>query len=336
MKPLKCWIKQKKTKECEDNFIKQGNLLQEELIAFCKGKNLPIHLFSAKQVNKMSYFAHDDMLSDDACFQLYRGTIEENNRPVCIKKYYCTNPFIGIQGIIREIVIATQMRMHGNSLNLLGCSLETETPVLVFELPDQGCLRDHIFRQQGSLSWKLRLKIGYEISYALTYLQTSFHRPIIFRNLSSKDVFLDKDYVAKLTGFYFSVLIPEGEDHVNDAIVGTVGYGAPEYSRSGRLTEKTDVYCFGVLLFELLIGVWNHQYGGYSLQLLRKIKDYGQNIEIEMIIDPKILEEVEEKGMRQHLKEVPEIAVICTADDENHRPSMVDIASKLKIILCST
>ncbi|XP_021764604.1 uncharacterized protein LOC110729192 [Chenopodium quinoa] len=132
----------------------------------------------------------------DAHYITFRGTIDEGNQPVFIKKLHSTNSFVGVEGIVREIVTATQM-----------------------------------------------LKIGSEISYALAYLQNCFFRPVIFRNLSIKDVYFDKDYVAKLTGYYFSVLIPEGEDHVNDAVVGTTGGSAPEYISSGSMIVDPKISC---------------------------------------------------------------------------------------------
>ncbi|XP_056699176.1 serine/threonine-protein kinase ZRK1-like [Spinacia oleracea] len=300
MKKLKCWPNQEK-KKCENNFIRNGSLLQEELISFCKGKNLPIHVFSAKQVKKMSDFSLSQLLEEDAHFRIYRGTIEDDgNRTVSIKKYFSTITYVGIQ----------------------------EFPVIVYEFPDQGCLRNYVYRDEGTLLWKHRLKIASEISYALAYLQNGFHRPVIFRNLSSKDVFLDKDYVVKLTGFYFSVSIPEGEVHVNDAVVSTIGYGAPEYMASGRLTAKTDVYCFGLLLLELLAGC-------SRFKLLGMIRDHNQSIEISMVVDPAISTQVEENGKQQQLNDVIKLALRCSVSNEDDRPSMIDVATQLKKILHS-
>ncbi|KNA15479.1 hypothetical protein SOVF_097920 [Spinacia oleracea] len=277
----------------------------------------------------MSDFSLSQLLEEDAHFRIYRGTIEDDgNRTVSIKKYFSTITYVGIQGIFREIVIATQMSIHQNSLKIIGCCLETEFPVIVYEFPDQGCLRNYVYRDEGTLLWKHRLKIASEISYALAYLQNGFHRPVIFRNLSSKDVFLDKDYVVKLTGFYFSVSIPEGEVHVNDAVVSTIGYGAPEYMASGRLTAKTDVYCFGLLLLELLAGC-------SRFKLLGMIRDHNQSIEISMVVDPAISTQVEENGKQQQLNDVIKLALRCSVSNEDDRPSMIDVATQLKKILHS-
>uniref|UniRef100_A0A803LW58 Protein kinase domain-containing protein n=1 Tax=Chenopodium quinoa TaxID=63459 RepID=A0A803LW58_CHEQI len=324
-----CWTKQK-LKECENNFIRNGSLLQEEIIAVCKGKNLPIHVFSANEVTKMSTFTSDYI--PDAHYRIFCGTIDEGNRRVFIKKFHSVNSFVGVEGILREIVTATQMCMHQNSLKLIGCCLETELPVIVYEFPDQGCLQDIISNTNtGFFPWKLRLKIGSEISYALAYLQNGFCRPVIFRNLSIKDVYLDKDYVTKLTGYYFSVLIPEGEVHVNDAVVGTTGSNAPEYIMSGRLTEKTDVYCLGVLLFELLVGRNRLTYW-YQFDISRRIREHDQNLKISMFVDPEISCEIEDSGKQQQLQEVFELAWRCTHRNEDDRPSMIEVASELKKI----
>lgn len=324
-------MKNKEIKELENNYyIRNESLLQEELISFCNGKNLPIQFFSAKEIMKMSDFTQNQLLEENSTFRLYRGVMK--SRSICVKKFHSSFQYVWMKGIIREIVVATQMSAYRYALMLLGCCLETEFPVLVYEYPDCGCLAHQIYKQE-SLPWKIRLRIGSEISYALAYLQNGFNRPVIHRNLSARDVFLDNDYVAKVTGFYMSVPIPEGKVHLMDAVVGTNGYSEPEYIRSGRLTVKTDVYLFGVLLLELLAS--RRFFSVRGPHLLDKARALHRNGRTVKVVNQETLREVEKNGQHQQLQQVLELVLRCSADKEDDRPNIVDVAIELEKILHS-
>lgn len=101
------------------------------------------------------------------------------------------------------------------------------------------------------------------------------------------------------------MLIPEGEVHLIDAIIGIAGgfQCPPEYITSGRLTEKTDVFSFRMLVFELLVGRCKH-HTGYHRELLDIIRNHGENIDISMIVDPAISREIEEYGKQKQLQDV--------------------------------
>lgn len=104
------------------------------------------------------------------------------------------------------------------------------------------------------LSWKNRLKIGYEIASVMAYLHTAFPRPIIHRDINPYHFFLDQDCVAMLSSFLFSISLPEGKTMVKDKDFGSLGYLAPELLSSGLYSERTDVFNFGILLLNLVSG----------------------------------------------------------------------------------
>ncbi|KAK6132001.1 hypothetical protein DH2020_034259 [Rehmannia glutinosa] len=134
---------------------------------------------------------------------------------------------------------------HRNVVKLLGCCLETQVPVLVYEFFTFETLYDHIHDDvlARALSWDIRLKIAAEIAGALAYLHSFSTVPIIHGNLNSFSVLLHHDYNVKLRDFALTL-----------SNAGMMGYSDPEYSFSARLTTKSDVYSFGVVLTELLTG----------------------------------------------------------------------------------
>ena len=99
------------------------------------------------------------------------------------------------------------------------------------------------------------MKIGLGAAKGLEYLHDKANPPVIYRDLKSSNILLDKNFNAKLSDFGLAKLGPIGDNtHVSSRVMGTYGYCAPEYQRTGQLTVKSDVYSFGVVLLELITG----------------------------------------------------------------------------------
>ena len=108
---------------------------------------------------------------------------------------------------------------------------------------------------QEPLSWYTRMKIAFGAAKGLEYLHEKANPPVIYRDLKSSNILLGKDYNAKLSDFGLAKLGPLGDNlHVSSRVMGTFGYCAPEYVRTGQLTLKSDVYSFGVVFLELITG----------------------------------------------------------------------------------
>lgn len=105
------------------------------------------------------------------------------------------------------------------------------------------------------LSWLTRMKIALNAAKGLEYLHDKANPPVIYRDLKSSNILLDKDFNAKLSDFGLAKLGPVGDkSYVSTRVMGTYGYCAPEYQRTGQLTLKSDVYSFGVVFLELITG----------------------------------------------------------------------------------
>lgn len=99
------------------------------------------------------------------------------------------------------------------------------------------------------------MKIALHAAKGLEYLHHKANPPVIYRDLKSSNVLLDKEYNAKLSDFGLAKVGPTGDNtHVSSRVMGTYGYCAPEYQQTGKLTIKSDVYSFGVVLLELITG----------------------------------------------------------------------------------
>ncbi|KAG7561241.1 Protein kinase domain [Arabidopsis thaliana x Arabidopsis arenosa] len=231
---------------------KNGSLLHEELIASSDGKYNPIRMFSSDQILKATNnFDADHIIAKDR-FIWYKGTIEE--RRVLIKKLEGDYVFFSSpENVYRDIAVLSMMSSHKNVLKLLGCCVEFYKPVLVCEFAEKGPLK--LEDKDGTpLPWSARLKIGKDIANAVAYLHTAFPRVIINRDIKPQNIFLDEDGTAKLSSFCLSISIPEGESSVYD---DKVVYGVsvdPEYNGTGLVSERFDVYSFGVTMLFLLGG----------------------------------------------------------------------------------
>jgi serine/threonine protein kinase len=220
------------------------------------------------------------------------------------------------------------MSSHNNVLKLSGCCLEIPAgPALVFEYPENGCLERLI--HDGSLTWGTRLKIAKEIANAVTYLHTAFPRPTIHRDIKPRNIFLGQNYDAKLSNFSLSISIPEGESQVEDQLAGTIFFVDPVYVQTGFVTEKTDVYSFGVLLLVLLTGRITLQ---ERIFLIDYVKDLVEQDQVNEVVDPRIRGNRGEAIDQQLVEASIELALRCTNGSGEDRPLMIEVAKELQRI----
>ncbi|KAM1053594.1 hypothetical protein ACFX2I_001009 [Malus domestica] len=150
--------------------------------------------------------------------------------------------------------------VHPNLVKLLGyCAEDDERGIqrlLVYEYMPNRSVQDHLSsRFQIALPWGTRMKIAQDTARGLAYLHEGMEFQIIFRDFKSSNILLDEQWNAKLSDFGMARLGPsDGLSHVSTAVVGTVGYAAPEYIQTGHLTSKSDVWSYGVFLLELITG----------------------------------------------------------------------------------
>ena len=294
----------------------------------CKGRCWcnPIRNFSATQVLEATeYFKSSSYY--DGRYEWYKGALD--GRPVLIKKYGPIGYYNTVKELCRDIAISSHMSAHKYALKLFGCCLEFPYPVLVYENEEIiGPLNVSGGTDSNglALSWRQRLKIAKDVAYAITYLHTAFLRPIIHRDISASNIKLDKNYVPKLCNFNLAISIPEGETYVEDLVVGKLGYLDPHYARTQNITEKTDVYSFGVLLLVLVTGKKPFE------NFCRNVMDLVEKEQFNNIMDHIMLEDEghgNEEQRKLQFRAFIELALRCVKVEMEDRPQMIDVAKEL-------
>ncbi|KAK9741412.1 hypothetical protein RND81_03G103600 [Saponaria officinalis] len=234
-------------------FSKNGGLLlKRQLSAISEGGLQPIKVFTEDELKTATNnFNADCIAGKGGSGVVYKGILE-NTGLIAIKKAIIDDDN-QVEQFINELLILSQVN-HRNVVRLLGCCLEVEVPLLIYELVPNGALFNHIHNgSHGSwLDWHNCLRIVSEIANGLAYLHHSANIPIIHRDIKSANILIDHNYTAKISDFGASRLIPLDQTKWSTAIQGTLGYLDPEFRFTSELTEKSDVYSFGVLVAELL------------------------------------------------------------------------------------
>lgn len=327
--------KEKKEKEEKEAFITNGSILLEKLVAFCNGRCYPIRRYSAEELERATKnFDKQQLIKEYGYFNLYKGVSQ--GRKIMIKKFIVRK--IDEHMAFDEIVYTSQLWPHRNILKLLGCCLETRYPILVFEYVEDKTLADVILDRNEeyfrAISWKFRLKIVSDIANAVVYLHTALPRPIVHRNIKSSSIFLDENCVAKLSDFSISLCIPEGETYVQDIAKGTIGLIAPESVLTGIVTEKTDVFSFGVFLLVVLTGQaafdFHRQEKGEQFLLVNHFKEQIHKNRFGDMVDPVITAEGQWPGKEQQLQAFAALAFRCASPSAADRPTMIEVAKELR------
>ncbi|KAK6233102.1 hypothetical protein SCA6_003175 [Theobroma cacao] len=311
-------------KRYEDNqtfFLKNGGRLLEELITFCNGKSNPIRHFSAKELLiATNNYDPRQIFVEDFGYQLYKGSL--NDRLIFVKKYgYLWG---SEDNAYKDIAIGSQMSVHKNVLKVTGCCLETEIPTTVYEFAGTKILSTCISTTNVEpLRWKCRLKIAIGIANAIAYLHNAFSRPVIHRDINCSNIILDQNNVPKLIDFGLSVSIPEGKSDIEDPLTRRTLDVAPEYCVRGYITEKVDVFQFGLLLIELL--------SGYQTVLYTATRCSDQK-HVEMLVNG-VDSRIKNEGIdMKQLQDFATLILRCTSYDEEQRPTMIEVAKELRRI----
>jgi serine/threonine protein kinase len=194
-------LKKRKYRVHKEKLFKQngGFLLQEKFSTI--GSSKPVKIFTAEELQRSTdNFNSSRFLGQGGYGTVYKGMLLDGSIVAVKKSKAIENS--QIEQFINEVVILSQIN-HRNIVKLLGCCLETEYPLLVYEFIPNGTLSQHIHEQdlELSLSWENRIRIACEVAGAVAYMHSAASIPILHRDIKSSNILLDEKYGAKVSDF---------------------------------------------------------------------------------------------------------------------------------------
>ncbi|KAL0909419.1 hypothetical protein M5K25_020289 [Dendrobium thyrsiflorum] len=221
----------------------------EELL----GLNIIPNTFSYVELRAATEdFNQSNFLGEGGFGPVFKGKLYDG-RMVAVKQLSVAS-HQGKRQFVTEIATISAVQ-HRNLVKLYGCCIEGEKRLLVYEYLEKKSLDQAIFgRNDLHLEWETRFQICLGAARGLAYLHEESSVRIVHRDVKSSNILLDGNLNPKISDFGLAKLYDDKKTHISTRVAGTIGYLAPEYAMRGHLTEKADVFGFGVVALEILSG----------------------------------------------------------------------------------
>ncbi|CAM6027218.1 unnamed protein product [Sphagnum balticum] len=276
-------------------------------------------------------FAEDRKLGAGAYGVVYKGVLA-NNIEVAVKQLFIQTQH-GSEEFLNEILLISNLQ-HRNLVALKGYCLHGKEMLLVYEFVEFCDLEKFLFDTKAEylsqvMNWPTRMKICLGVAQGLYYLHVSSQTRIIHRDIKASNILLDKDLNPKIADFGLARPIQDGKSEImTQKCAGTIGYLAPEYMLYGQLSNKADVYSFGILLLETISGTKNRDPNQPEDEVYLPIRAWKLHLKNSLmdLIDPRLqcsnIELFE-------AKRVLEIAILCVQTSAEKRPTMFHVVAML-------
>ncbi|XP_057534832.1 probable serine/threonine-protein kinase PBL25 [Amaranthus tricolor] len=302
-----------------------------------KENNIAAQTFTFRELaNATKNFRSECLVGEGGFGRVYRGQLS-TGQTIAVKQLD-RNGVQGNREFLVEVLMLSLLH-HPNLVNLIGYCADGDQRLLVYEYMSLGSLEDHLLdipQEQRPLEWYKRMRIALDAAKGLEYLHDKANPPVIYRDLKSSNILLEKDFHAKLSDFGLAKLGPTGDKaYVSTRVMGTYGYCAPEYQRTGQLTPKSDVYSYGVVLLELITGrrAIDTNRPSNEQNLITWAQAYlGNPSKYHELADPLLGGDYPEKGLNQAVA----IAAMCLQEEETARPFMSDVVTALNYLTLSS
>ncbi|KAL3645937.1 hypothetical protein CASFOL_011117 [Castilleja foliolosa] len=289
------------------------------------------------EVDILPGLAESNMIGCGGSGEVFKISIDHENLCVAVKRICSDRKKDDLleQEFQAEIQILGSVR-HANIVKLLCCISNDESKLLVYEYMENQSLDRWIHRTKRQalsrngnivLHWPARLRIAIGAAQGLCYMHHDCSPAILHRDVKSSNILLDSDFKAKIADFGLAkILIKKGEPNTMSAVAGSLGYIAPEYAYTSRVSEKIDVYGFGVVLLELVTGK-EPNIGDENTSLAEwALGHYGQEKPISDALD----EEIIESQFLEDMITVFKLGIMCTNLSPVNRPSMREVLDILQ------
>ncbi|CAA0822383.1 Probable LRR receptor-like serine/threonine-protein kinase [Striga hermonthica] len=302
---------------------RQKDLEDEELL----GLEARPYTFSFAELKAATNdFNADNKLGEGGFGPVYKGSLGDG-RAVAVKQLSVASRQ-GKSQFLAEIATISAVQ-HRNLVKLYGCCIEGDKRLLVYEYLENKSLDQILFgpgRKNLFLDWGTRYQICLGVARGLAYLHEESRPRIVHRDVKASNILLDSELAPKISDFGLAKLYDDKMTHMSTGVAGTIGYLAPEYALRGHLTEKADVFSYGVVALEIVSGRSNSD---SSLQDDKTyLLDWAWNLheskrEMELV-DPTL----EQQDMDEAIRIIG-VALLCTQGPPGLRPAMSRVVSMI-------
>ncbi|XP_002272816.2 probable LRR receptor-like serine/threonine-protein kinase At1g56140 isoform X1 [Vitis vinifera] len=269
-------------------------------------------------------FSATNKLGEGGFGSVYKGTLPDG-RVVAVKELTVASQH-GKSQFITEIATISAVQ-HRNLVKLYGFCIKGNRRLLVYEYLENRSLDHSLFGKNNlHLDWPTRFNVCLATARALAYLHEESRPRIVHRDVKASNILLDEDLCPKISDFGLAKLYDDKKTHISTRIAGTIGYLAPEYAMRGHLTEKADVFSFGVVALEILSGRPNtdNSLDAKMIYLLEWAWALHENNRSLDLIDPRLTAFDENEAIR-----VVGVALLCTQASPVLRPTMSRVVAML-------
>ncbi|KAJ7981885.1 putative Kinase [Quillaja saponaria] len=294
-----------------------------------KGLDLQTGSFTLRQIKAATNnFDVANKIGEGGFGPVYKGFFSDGT--IIAVKQLSAKSKQGNREFINEIGMISALQ-HPHLVKLYGCCVEGDQLLLVYEYMQNNSLARVLFGPEESqlkLDWLSRHKICVGIARGLAYLHEESRLKIVHRDIKAANVLLDEDLNPKISDFGLAKLYEEDNTHISTRIAGTYGYMVPEYAMHGYLTEKADVYSFGIVALEIVSGRSNtthcsQEESFYLLDWARLLKEKGSVLEL---VDPMLVSDFNKEQVMVMIN----VALLCANVSQAVRPTMSSVVRMLE------
>nr|AAA62232.1 S-receptor kinase [Brassica napus] len=299
---------------------------KREFLEEKKIEELELPLIELETVVKATEnFSNCNKLGQGGFGIVYKGRLLDGQE-IAVKRLSKTS-VQGTDEFMNEVTLIARLQ-HINLVQIIGCCIEADEKMLVYEYLENLSLDSYLFgkTRRSKLNWKERFDIINGVARGLLYLHQDSRFRIIHRDLKVSNILLDKNMTPKISDFGMARIFARDETEANTVkVVGTYGYMSPEYAMHEIFSEKSDVFSFGVIVLEIVSGKKNSYNLNYKNNLLSYAWSQWEEGRALEIIDPVIVDSLPSTFQPQEVLKCIQIGLLCVQELAEHRPTMSSV-----------
>ncbi|KAI7737597.1 hypothetical protein M8C21_024721 [Ambrosia artemisiifolia] len=286
------------------------------------------HRYCYKELKKATKgFKKEGLLGFGGFGSVYKGVLPKSRTLVAVKRI-SNESEQGMRAFVSEINTIGRLR-HRNLVQLLGWCRKKAELLLVYDYMANGSLDKYIYDDpRVVLTWEQRFKIIKDVAHGLLYLHEEWEQTVLHRDIKAGNVLLDSELNGRLGDFGLAKLCEHGSNPSTTKVVGTLGYLAPELTRTGKPTTNSDVYAFGALLLEVVCGRRPTEPKALpeELILVDWVWDKWAKESVLEVVDSKLKGEYDEVEVLMVIK----LGLMCSSNSPSARPPMRQVIRYLE------